>query len=435
MTIDELKNLKVAILGFGKEGQATFNYLKKHDVNIAAVLDANEIKEDDTAKLEGVPKIIGANYLDNLNEFDIIFRSPGVPRLHPKLLAFKDQTMVYSQTKLFFDLCSAPIVAVTGTKGKTTTSSLIYEIISASGKKTFLGGNIGEPMLNFVDEANPDSIVVLEVSSFQAQDLHESPHVGVILNVTHDHLDDGTFRAASHQSDEEYLKAKAQLIANQTEDDFAILHPDLGEIFTKSGKGKKLILNPADAAAYKSKLLGNHNRENIGAAILACRSLGIDEESIQKGITNFSGVPQRLQVVTEIGGVTYVNDSASTNPDSTIAAIHSFEKGVILIVGGSEKGLDYSELGHQIASCSQVKAMVAIGQVAQKIISAAAGFQGQILTGAKDMSEIVAQARSLAELGDVVLLSPAAASFDMFLNSKDRGQQFDAEVEKSKGNG
>lgn len=427
--IKQLTGQKIAILGFGKEGQATFDFLMKKGVKVAAVLDlSKELKPDQMAKLQkaDVALIGGENYLDSLGDFDMIFRSPGVPRLHPKLVAYPDQDRIYSNIKLFFDLCPCPVVAVTGTKGKTTTTSLIHEIISAAGKKVFLGGNIGEPPLNFIDETSPDSIVVLEVSSFQSQDLHMSPHVGVILNVTHDHLDDGTFRAASHVTNDEYLLAKAQLIANQTSEDVAILHPALDQGFTKSGQGKKVIYNPQDFVGWERKLLGDHNLENIAAAVLACRELGIEESIITAAVAKFSGVPQRLQLVAEKNGIKYLNDSASTNPDATIAAVKSFVSGIVLIVGGSDKGLDYTEFGQAILSSPQVKGLIIIGQITNQIEASVKGFDGQILTGAKNMTEIIAQANSIAKPGDVVLLSPAAASFGMFENSKDRGNQFDA---------
>jgi UDP-N-acetylmuramoylalanine--D-glutamate ligase len=336
---------------------------------------------------------------------------------------------VYSHVKLFMDLCPCPAIAVTGTKGKTTTTTLIFEILKKAGLDVRLGGNIGTPPLDFVHELTPESVAVLELSSFQTIDLHKSPHVGVILTVTSDHLDDGSFRPSSHSSLAEYFQAKAQLIANQTPEDFAVLHPGLGEVFTEAGQGKKVFYDATAAESFERKLLGNHNLENIAAAAAACSVFGVDDESIRTAVAEFGGVPQRLQLVGERDGVKYVNDSASTNPDSTSAAIDSFASGVILIIGGFDKGLDYSGLGNKIKSSPQVKGLVVIGDLTPKILAAVNGFTGKALTGAKDMKEIVSQARSLSAPGDVVLLSPAAASFDMFKNSKDRGSQFDQEVQ------
>jgi UDP-N-acetylmuramoylalanine--D-glutamate ligase len=427
----KLSGKKIAILGFGKEGQATFDYLTKNGIPIAAVLDNNpQLKPDTESKIShaGVKFIGGNTYLDGLNEYDLLFRSPGIPRMHPKLTEFKNPEAIFSHSKLFFELCPCPIVAVTGTKGKTTTTSLVYEILKASGKNVFLGGNIGEPPLNFLDQLTLKSVVALEVSSFQAQDLHKSPHVGVILNVTHDHLDDGTFRAASHINNEEYLQAKAQLIANQSENDIAILHPGLGGIFLKSGQGRKITIQPDQYKNWDRKLVGEHNLENIGAAALACTELGIPEDVIKKTVANFSGVPMRLQPVGERNGIKYVNDSAGSNPESTIAAIKSFNSNIILIVGGSEKGFDYGELGQIIVRTPYIKALIVIGQVATQILAAVTGFKGSILTAATTMDEIITQANSVATTGDTIVLSPGAASFDMFENYKDRGEQFDRAV-------
>jgi UDP-N-acetylmuramoylalanine--D-glutamate ligase len=419
---------RIAILGFGKEGQATFDYLSRHGVQISAILDQAAAPKFHVP--EGARYVGGESYLDGLDEFDFIFRSPGFPRTHPRLSSFPNQENIYSHMKLFLDLCPCIVVAVTGTKGKTTTAALIDHIMKCAGKRTFLGGNIGQPPLNFVDAVSADDVVVLEISSFQSQDLHRSPHIGVILNVTQDHLDDGTFRPASHASLQEYLEAKANLIKHQSPKDFAILHPALGGLFTGSGQGKKVVFDPASAASYQTRLLGSHNLENISAAVAAMQVLGQTEDVIRKGVAGFPGVAQRLQLVAEKRGVKYYNDSASTNPDSTIAAISSFSQPVILIVGGSEKGLDYTELGQKIVNSPHVRGLVLVGQVAPKILSAISGFKGEIRDGAHNMEEIVRQADSIAASGDVVLLSPAAASFDMFENSKDRGVQFDREVNK-----
>jgi UDP-N-acetylmuramoylalanine--D-glutamate ligase len=422
---------KIAILGFGREGQATFEFFRRNGVPVTAVLDrAESLNSEARSILDDVPYVGGEGYMDNLTEYDFIFRSPGVPRMHPKLMALPDQGAIYSHVKLFFDLCPCPIIAVTGTKGKTTTTSLIYEIIKSAGKIACLGGNIGLPPLEFLDKLTPESVAVLELSSFQTMDLHKSPHIGVILTVTSDHLDDGSFRPSSHSTQEEYMQAKAQLIANQGPGDFAVLHPGLGDVFTGAGQGKKVFYDAAAAEAFETKLLGRHNLENIAAAASACSLFGVGDEVIRTAVANFSGVPQRLQVVAEKNGIKYVNDSASTNPDSTSAAIDAFDSGVILILGGSDKGLDYSDFGRKVIASPQIKALVVIGQVSPKILAAVNGFKGKVLTGAKDMGEIMEQANSLTSPGDTVLLSPAAASFDMFQNSKDRGYKFDEAVSK-----
>ncbi len=427
--LDSLKQKKIAILGFGKEGQATFEYLKKHGVSVAAVLDKNaEQFNNAQTDLSGVTCIGGEAYLDSINEFDLLFRAPGIPRNHPKLLAYKNQDAVYSHTKLFFEICPCDVVGVTGTKGKTTTASLIYEILKRSGKSVFLGGNIGVPPLSFVDHLNSDSVAVLELSSFQTIDLHKSPHTGVILTVTSDHLDDGSFRPSSHSTTAEYLGAKAQMIAHQDENDFAILHPSLGEVFLNSGRGRKIFFDAKSYEGYLTNLLGSHNFENIAAAAETCKALGVAEDVIRIAVAEFAGVPQRLQFVGEKNGIKYVNDSASTNPDSTLAAIESFDSGLVLIIGGYDKGIDYKNLCARILSANHIKGLVVVGDLSAKLLPLLQGFKGKILTGSQNMQEIIDQANSLAETGDVILLSPAAASFGMFKDSKDRGSQFDQTI-------
>jgi len=427
--LEQLKGKRIAILGFGQEGQACLSYLMRHEIKPAAVLD---LAPEPAAAIPGGIKYVGGEpYLDSLNDYDFIFRSPGLPRMHPKLLAYPNQDAIYSQTKLFFDLCPGMIVSVTGTKGKTTTACLLAQIFNADGRKVWMGGNMGTPILDFVDDIKPDDVTVLELSSFQCQDLHKSPHIGVILNITQDHLDDGTFRPSSHSTHQEYVLAKANLIAHQGPGDVAVLHPALGPEFTGSVKGRKVIIDPKSAAKYRRKILGDHNLDNIAAAAAAAAAAGVTEEVIAKAVESFAGVPQRLQKVTESNGVSYYNDSASTNPDSTIAAISSFTQPIILIVGGSEKNLDFTALGRRIVTAPNVKGLVVIGQVARKILAAVKGFAGQTSAGASDMAEIIAQARSMAEPGDVILLSPGAASFGMFRNSKDRGNKFDQEAMRS----
>lgn len=426
--IEFLKNKKIALLGAGVEGISTLNFLLSEKITVSAILDQ---RQDSVSEIRSVLEEnnielrTGDEYLDGLDDFDILFKTPGIPRLHPQLVKFKNQENIYNHTRLFFDLCPCSIIAVTGTKGKTTTTTLIYEIIKKSGKDVHLGGNIGQPPLDFYQKLSEDSIVVLELSSFQTQDLHKSPHIGVILNVTQDHLDvKQTFKAASHATLDEYIMAKTNLIVNQTENDFAVLHPQLPKIFSESGKGEKVIVNFSEAQNYPSKLLGSHNLENVATAVTVAKLLDIPDEIIKLACAEFKSVMQRLELVREFNGIKYVNDSASTNPDSTIAAIKSFIEPIILIVGGSDKGLDYAELGGVIKNTSNIKKLVIIGETTGKIQNAITGFSRIVSLGARNMSEILEQAKQSAQPGDVILLSPAAASFDMFKNSKDRGQLF-----------
>ncbi len=392
----------------------------------------------------------GDNYLEKLNEFDLVVRSPGVKL---ELLKNVAKEKITSQTKLFFDLAPCKIIGVTGTKGKGTTSSLIYGMLKKQGFDAYLGGNIGEPPLNFLDKLNAQSIVVLELSSFQLLDLKKSPHIAVMLMTTSEHLD-------YHKDLEEYVNAKRNILKFQTEKDFAIVNRDYpasnesdvhtnGKVFYVSterngyegcsvkdnavflklnGKEEKLI------DASQILLPGKHNLENVSAAVLAAILSGVSKENIVSVLKTFKGLDHRLELVATINGVKYYDDSFSTTPETAIAAINAFNNPEILILGGSSKNSNFEELGEVISTAGNIKAIIGIGVEWERI---KAQFRVQnskfiIIEGANNMEKIVKSAAKISLPGDIVLLSPACASFDMFKNYKDRGGQFKKEVEKIK---
>ncbi len=409
MTIlEELSKKKIALVGLGTNNQKLADFLHKHGIQFE-VIDHWEQPEDLVGKFD---------------KFDIIFRTPSLPYLSAAVQNAKLAGIeVSSQTKLFFALCPAKIIAITGTKGKGTTSSLVAKILEAAGKKVWLAGNIGRDPFEFIEEIQPDDLVVLELSSFQLQDLEASPHIAVVLSITPDHLN-------HHRDFEEYIRAKSNILAYQKESDFAILHTTLPDWFQGLGKAVKVYIDPKTVTDYKRKLLGEHNLENIAAASSVAKILHIPEDTIKKIVANFEPLPHRLQVIAEKNGVTYVDDSISTNTESTVAAIKAFPNPIIAILGGSSKGLDYSTLGRAIGEENHVKAIILLGEEAQKIRENLQNFSGQVFMGAKNMAEVFDQLKPIASQGDVVLLSPAAASFDMFKDYKDRGEQFAAEVSK-----
>ncbi|HZQ29788.1 MAG TPA: UDP-N-acetylmuramoyl-L-alanine--D-glutamate ligase, partial [Patescibacteria group bacterium] len=421
------KNLRVAIIGLGMEGEASVKYLGSKGANIN-VLDKKQ----------------GGNYLQNLDRYDLIVRSPGVK---PSLLDIpKDK--ITSQTKLFFDLCPCRVIGVTGTKGKGTTASLIYEMLKAEGKDAYLGGNIGKPPFEFLDKLSPQSVVVLELSSFQLQDLTKSPHIAVMLMTTSEHLD-------WHKDSKEYVSAKRNILSHQNKSDFAIINRDYpasneSDVFSdgkvyyvsrerggregcfveegalwiqKDGKKTRLL------AASQVKIPGKHNLENACAAAMAANLSGVSFENIAKVLKEFKGLEHRLELVRIVNGVSYYDDSFSTTPETAIAAIEAFKNPEILILGGSSKNSDFTELGRVISSKENIKAIIGIG-VEWPIIKAKIDSKVQIIEGIKDMHSIVQKASEISSDGDVVLLSPACASFDMFKNYKDRGEQFKIEVSK-----
>ena len=410
MTIPALHNKKVAVVGMGTNNRKLADYLKKQGVNFEVIENWKNPNE-----------LIG-----KLDNFDVIFRTPGLPYLSKAVQQAKARGVeISSQTKLFFELCPAPIIGVTGTKGKGTTSSLIAKILEAAGKRVWLGGNIGKDPFGFLEQISTTDIVVLELSSFQLQDLEQSPHIAVVLDITSDHLN-------HHGSVEEYTDAKTSILKYQTEKDFAILYKSLPQTLQNLGAGKKIFFTSSEASEYATKLLGQHNRENIAAAVVCAKLLEIDEEAIKQAVAVFEALPHRLKMIRQVNAITYIDDAYSTNIGPAEAAIRAMNGPTILIVGGYDKGLDFSSLGKTIAESKNIKVLVVIGIVAQKILDASKGFTGKILTGAKNMPEILQQAQSMAQPGDTILFSPATSSFDMFKNETDRGDQFVKEVQSIK---
>lgn len=411
------KSKKIAILGYGLEGQDAEKYFKDLGENVA-ILD----------------KKFDENYLHNLSSFDFVVRSPGVYRFLPEIVrAEKEGVEVTSSVKIFFDNCPAKIIGVTGTKGKGTTSTLIYEILKNAKKDVYLVGNIGKPYLELLPKLTKDSFVVLELSSFQLIDLTQSPHIAVVLNVTLDHMD-------WHKSKEEYVNAKKNIVKYQTKNDFAVINSeyDVSKSFLEPTKGKVILFNKNKLEEkYKTRLLvrGEHNLENIAAAVSVAKILKINEDIILKTVRSFKGLEHRLELVKEVGGVAFYNDSFATGPQPTIAAIKSFHEPETLILGGSDKGLNFDELGEEITKSAQVKKVIIIGVVGPLIIRSLnkAGYRGSIINlKQKSMMKIVENAFRNTPRGGVVILSPAAASFDMFENYKDRGNQFKKAVQNLK---
>jgi UDP-N-acetylmuramoylalanine--D-glutamate ligase len=466
MDLQDLKEKLVAVLGYGQEGKAVAAYLLRHGIKPVLFDQKSWENWDETETLEikklGVNFIFGQDCFKELKGFDVAFRSPGI-----KLAQVTgDKLQVTSQTKWFFEHCPCKIIGVTGTKGKGTTASLIYEILESRNSqlatRTYLTGNIGKTQpLEILDNLKADDYLVYELSSFQLQDLTQSPHIAVVLMVTSEHLD-------YHADQKEYVEAKSAITKFQTVNDFAVINADFENSMKigEQGKGQKVYFSRnkevslgcfaqngfilginADgkkmeiAKTDELQLRGAHNLENICAAILAAYTAGCDPVLIKKAITNFKGLEHRLEFVAEKNGIKFYNDSFSTTPETAIAAINSFTEPEILILGGSSKNSDFTELGKTIAAKKNIKTVILIGQEAGKIKSAiktltpnpsprGRGETMVILEEAKNMSEIFEQIKSVAASGDVVLLTPACTSFGMFKSYVDRGNQFKAAVKK-----
>lgn len=445
-----IKNRKIAIFGFAKEGLAAANYLGTAN-KIAIFDDAPSIKPGflKALKIKNADIFVGGKFLGDIN-FDYVIRSPGIRPDHPNIIKLiKKGAILTSATKIFFDEAPCEIIGVTGTKGKGTTATLIYKMLATFYDGVYLAGNIGTPALKILPGLSKKSIVILELSSFQLIDLKKSPHIAVILMITQEHLN-------WHEDIDEYQRAKESIVKYQNYDDFAVINQDFktAKSFAEKTKAKVYFVSTKEStngvyvkdgkiisaiggmreeicSVLQVALLGVHNLQNAAAACAVGKIKGVPTGNIAGIISSFKGLIHRLQLIGEINGVKFYNDSFSTVPETTIAAIDSFQNPKILILGGSSKNSDFGKLADKISKDETIKSIILIGQEAlriRKAIEKAGGTKTNILAGADNMAEIVRLAISEAGAGDVVLLSPACASFDMFKNYEDRGEQFVKQV-------
>lgn len=442
----------MALAGFGAEGRSAADFLMNAGakVEIFDALPESDFSAAMVADLRRRGAIFHFEEFGPFEDFDFLVRSPGISPRGAELAATAKRGIPFtSVTKMFFDLCPCSIVGVTGTKGKGTTASMIHQALLAAGKDAYLCGNIGAPALDILDKLRPESIVVYELSSFQLMELEKSPQLAVVLMITSEHLD-------FHATREEYLGAKANIVKFQNAGDRAIINIDYpasramaamtpAQVFQVSRKE-----TPADGA-YVDKnfvivsrggesrsivpvkavpLAGEHNLENVCAAAMASVLLGVPDAVIAQTLRDFKALPHRLEFIREVNGVKYYDDSFSTTPESTIAALKSFKSPKVVILGGSGKNADWSELATALAADPFLKSIIGVGDEWQRIEEAIDKDSVNVpqIKGLKNMQEIVSAAASMARPGEVVLLSPGCASFGMFRNYKDRGEQFAAAV-------
>ena len=424
--------MKVAIAGYGAEGQSSYRYYV--DKGDAVTIVTTKVSPQYPIP-EGAFSIIGDDAFEHLDGFDIVLRTPP---MRPD--SIKTSGKVWSQANEFFERCPAPIIGVTGTKGKGTTASMIAAILRAAGQKVHLIGNIGVPPLSVINDIKSDDVVVFELSSFQLWDLEKSPSLAVVLMLEPDHLD-------IHKSMEEYVGAKANIARHQAQDGVTIYHPtnEYSQQIAETSRGTRLrYAVPDDSQVYVAngqfmideeiicpvtalQIPGQHNVENACAAISAAMHHGVGKDVIEAGLGSFTGLPHRLKLVAEKDDIRYYDDSIATTVGSAIAALHSFETGKsVIILGGSDKGVDYGEL------IDEVKAMrarvVAIGQTGSRIAELCEEAGVSYVRERGGMAQVVQAARQLAHSGDVIILSPASASFDQYASYSDRGDQFVAVV-------
>lgn len=451
-----IKNKKVAIIGLGVSNLPLIDYLYKLGSEIT-LFNNKPIEQLDKNILDKIYEYklkfsFGENYLNKLVGFDVIFRSPScrpdIPQIEEEV---KRGALLTSEIELVLEMCPGTTIGVTGSDGKTTTTSLIYEILKESNYKCYLGGNIGIPLFTKLGEMKPEDFVVLELSSFQLMTMKVSPQVAVITNVTPNHLD-------IHKSYDEYKGAKANIFKNQTENDLLVLNYDnditrnfakdvIGSVIYFSSKEKLENGIIVDGETIKdcesglrrhllntknTKLRGIHNAENMCAAIAATKRF-VTPEVQAKAISNFAGVEHRLEFVKQIKGANWYNDSIASSPTRTIAGLKSFDENIVLIAGGYDKHLDYTPIAKPIVE--NVGSLILLGQTANKIYSAVTyelKFSDKELPIYKvnTLEEAVEKANEISKKGDVVLFSPASASFDMFKNFAERGNKFKQIVNK-----
>ena len=432
LILNRLRGKRILILGFGREGKSTLAFVKKHlPEAVVAVADKNE--------MEGV-KHFGASYLEAMYDYDIVIKTPGI-----SLKDFDTKGVeITSQTDLFFNQFRKQTIGISGTKGKSTTTSLIYHLLKSSGHDAILTGNIGIPCFDVMEDIKPESIVVYELSAHQLEYVHQSPHVGVLLNIFEEHLDHfGTF--------ERYKSAKLNLLRFMDKDDFAIIHDslslDVRRVIASEAKPSRVfsqfdISNLVDSTSLPLK--GDHNLLNIKAALLACDAYGVDYHELIPYLYTFKPLEHRLEPVGTFGGVSFVNDSISTIPQATIQACKALGRVDFLLLGGFDRGIDYQPLADFLRE-NPVPHLLFTGKAGERMMRLMAGFgegagieipdgivpplQGLVLTHYSTMEEAFAYIAAHAQKGDVVLLSPAASSYDQYKNFEERGRKFKALAE------
>ena len=432
-----IKDKKIAVLGLGVSNRPLVRLLLEFGCEVTGC-DRTPREKVDAEVLElerlGCRLSLGDTYLENV-EAQLLFRTPGMHPGHPAIRALADKgAQVTSEMEVFFEVCPCPIIAVTGSDGKTTTTTLVSEMLKAEGKKVWLGGNIGTPLLPLVRQMKETDIAVVELSSFQLMDMTRSPARAVVTNLSPNHLD-------VHKDMEEYVEAKKNIFRFQKESDLLVLNADnaITAAFTGNGITKTfsrlstgnvclrdgiICRDGVDVLNTKDILLpGVHNVENYMAAIAVVDGL-VSDDTVRHVAKTFGGVEHRIELVRIKDGVRFYNDSIASSPSRTIAGLRSFPEKVILIAGGYDKHIPYDVLGPEV--CQHVKKLFLCGATAPQIRAAVENCAGEKpeMTDCGDFESAVRAAAAAAESGDVVLMSPASASFDQFKNFMVRGECF-----------
>lgn len=447
--ISDMKDKNVLIVGTGKSGKAAAQAMVKLGAHVS--IQDNKPEDEVDSQLEAYLEDKNINCYwacqpEDMTQFDLLILSPGVPPGLPFIEEAKAAgAEIIGELEIAYRVGHGRYVAITGTNGKTTTTTLVGEIFKAAARQTYVVGNIGVAVISKALSAEKDSWLITETSSFQLETIRDfRPEISAILNLTPDHLD-------RHKTMQNYINAKARVFENQTKDQYCILNYDDAECrkliekcnatpvpfsrkeildFGAYVKDENIVIKDADGSVCEIcgvedlQIPGTHNLENALAACAIAHFAGIDAEVIAKVLREFQGVEHRIELCNEIDGIRFVNDSKGTNPDAAIRAIEAMKRDIILIAGGYDKGASFDEFVN--AFDGKVKALVLLGKTATKIKEAAekAGFTNTVIL--KDMEACVREAYRLAESGDVVLLSPACASWDMYTSFEQRGEHFKA---------
>lgn len=448
-----LKGKRVIVLGIGVSNRPLIRMLLSYGIEtVACDKTERENLEQEVLELEKAGAIlrVGSSYLDDLKG-DVVFRTPG---MHPNIPALQDLrksgALITSEMEAFFSVCPCKIIAVTGSDGKTTTTTLIAEMLKQAGHSVWIGGNIGQPLLPFADKMSENDFAVVELSSFQLMNMKQSPHIAVVTNLAPNHLD-------VHRDMEEYVQAKENIYLHQKETDRLVLNLDneITASFAAKANGHVTYFSrstrPVSGACFDDgniifdgrhilardeiRIPGVHNVENYMAAICAVHDF-VSDDDIRYVARNFGGVEHRIEFVRELDGVRYYNDSIASSPTRTIAGLHAFDQKVILIAGGYDKKIPFDTLGPEIIA--HVKKLILCGATAEKIRNAVASAQDyrdgapQIVT-VESLDAAVREAYQSAEAGDIVTLSPACAAFDQFKNFMVRGETYKEYVHNLQG--
>lgn len=427
--IEKFKNKNIAILGFGREGRSTYKFLRSNlkDEKITILDKNNTIKDDEIFKIDqNIEFILGDNYLNNLDNFDIIVKTPGIS-LH-NIDTTKIINKIVSQCSLLLECTDFKTIAVTGTKGKSTTSTLIYEVIKAQNDNVFLMGNIGIPIFDYIDNFNKDSILVLELSAYQLEYIKKSPHISILLNLYQEHLD--YFKTLDN-----YYNSKLNILRNQNENDYGFYLYDNNKYIDNKIKSKLFAINKdiyiKDNYIYfnkeklynineKRNLLGEHNLVNIMFVLGVSYILKLNMSKVIETINNFKGLEHRMELVGTYDNITFYNDTIATIPEATINCIKALKEVDTLIFGGMDRGIDYNNFIKELNN-SNIKNFICMPDTGNKI-----GKQliNKNVYYEENMEKVVKLAKKITTKGKICLLSPAAPSYNKYKNFEEKGKLY-----------